>query len=171
MCLTSVFQNSCSTECQLYHASNLSKRSLQKFLVYAILQPGHPDHLLLEGANNRNVNISHRFLAAPVQANRLANQLYISIVSTRLNIRASYQSAYSGLRFLGEIPAGVMILSMLACSRLRDGGGKSFSNKKCEKRAGVSPFLAWGDFHARSRFARSAILEEKWGTTRSLYTI
>ena len=103
---------SCSTECQLYHASNLPKRSLQKFLVYAILQPGHPDHLLLEGANNRNVKISHRFLAAPVQANRLANQLYISIVSTRLNIRASYQSAYSGLRFLGEIPAGVMILSM-----------------------------------------------------------
>ena len=31
-----------------------------------------------------------------------------------------------------------------------------------------SPFLAWGDFHARSRFARSIILEEKWGTTRSL---
>ena len=29
-------------------------------------------------------------------------------------------------------------------------------------------FLAWGDFHARSRFARSTILEEKWGTTRSL---
>ena len=77
-----------------------------------ILQPGHPNHLLLEGANNRNVNISHRFLAAPVQANRLANQLFISIVSTRLNIHASYQSAYSGLRFLGEIPAGVMILSM-----------------------------------------------------------
>ena len=26
---------------------------------------------------------------------------------------------------------------VLACSRLRDGGGKSFSNKKCEKRAGA----------------------------------
>ena len=26
----------------------------------------------------------------------------------------------------------------------------------------------WGDFHARSRFARSTIPEEKWGTTRSL---
>ena len=26
-----------------------------------------------------------------------------------------------------------------------------------------SPFLAWGDFHARS-----TIPEEKWGTTRSL---
>ena len=25
----------------------------------------------------------------------------------------------------------------LACSRLRDGGGKSFSNKKCEKRVGA----------------------------------
>ena len=31
-----------------------------------------------------------------------------------------------------------------------------------------SPFLAWGDFHARSHFARSTIPEEKWGTTRSL---
>ena len=32
----------------------------------------------------------------------------------------------------------------------------------------MSPFLAWGDFHARSRFARSTIPKEKWGTTRSL---
>ena len=32
----------------------------------------------------------------------------------------------------------------------------------------VSPFLAWVDFHARSRFACSTIPEEKWGTTRSL---
>ena len=32
----------------------------------------------------------------------------------------------------------------------------------------MSPFLAWGDFHACSRFVRSTIPEEKWGTTRSL---
>ena len=32
-----------------------------------------------------------------------------------------------------------------------------------EKARRVSPFLAWGDFHARSRFARSTIREEKWG--------
>ena len=32
----------------------------------------------------------------------------------------------------------------------------------------MSPFLAWGDFHARSGFSRSTIPEEKWGTTRSL---
>ena len=40
--------------------------------------------------------------------------------------------------------------------------------KKSPRR--VSPFLAWGDFifNARSRFARSTIPEEKWGTTRSL---
>ena len=37
-----------------------------------------------------------------------------------------------------------------------------------EKRRRVSPVLAWGDFHARSRVARSTIPEEKWGTTRSL---
>ena len=29
-------------------------------------------------------------------------------------------------------------------------------------------FLAWGGFHARLRFARSTIPEEKMGTTRSL---
>ena len=29
-------------------------------------------------------------------------------------------------------------------------------------------FLAWVDFHARSRFTRSTIPEEQWGTTRSL---
>ena len=29
-------------------------------------------------------------------------------------------------------------------------------------------FLAWDGFHARSRFARSTVPEEKWGTTRSL---
>ena len=38
---------------------------------------------------------------------------------------------------------------------------------KCE-RARKSPharkaFLAWGDFHTRTRFARSTIPEEKWG--------
>ena len=32
----------------------------------------------------------------------------------------------------------------------------------------VSPALAWGNFHARSRFARFTFHEEKWGTTRSL---
>ena len=32
----------------------------------------------------------------------------------------------------------------------------------------VSPFLAYGDFLARSRFARSTIPADKWGTTRSL---
>ena len=34
----------------------------------------------------------------------------------------------------------------------------------------MSPFLAWGDFYARSRFAHSTIPEEKWGTTGSLRT-
>ena len=32
------------------------------------------------------------------------------------------------------------------------------------------PFLAWGDFHARLRSARSTIPEEKWVTTCSLKT-
>ena len=31
----------------------------------------------------------------------------------------------------------------------------------------VSPFLAWGDYHAPSRFACSTVPEDEWGTTRS----
>ena len=38
-------------------------------------------------------------------------------------------------------------------------------------RVKITPFLAWSDFHARSRFARSTIPEEKWGTTRSLPSV
>jgi len=37
-----------------------------------------------------------------------------------------------------------------------------------KRRASRLAFLAWGDFHARSRLARFTIPEEKWGTTRSL---
>ena len=33
----------------------------------------------------------------------------------------------------------------------------------------VSPFLAWGDFHARSRFARSAVSEENSGGLLVVY--
>ena len=45
--------------------------------------------------------------------------------------------------FLPEPPGLTNVFSSekashpVACSRLRDGGGKSFSNKKCEKRAGA----------------------------------
>ena len=35
-----------------------------------------------------------------------------------------------------------IIVIRLACSRLRDSGGKSFSNKKCEKRAAPFPSRA-----------------------------
>ena len=40
--------------------------------------------------------------------------------------------------------------------------------RNASARENQSPFLAWGDFHARSLFARSTIPEEKWGTIRSL---
>ena len=85
-------------------SQNLPKRSLRDFLSLR-----HPNHFVLVGANNRNVIITYRFLAAPVQANRdffyidCMTSLYISTVSTFLNIRASYWGASSGFRLLGEI--------------------------------------------------------------------
>ena len=42
----------------------------------------------------------------------------------------------------------------------------SFLGKICRLRVVLQTrlaFLAWGDFHTRSRFARSTIPEEKWG--------
>ena len=44
--------------------------------------------------------------------------------------------------------------SKLACSRLRDGGGKSFSNKKCEKREGAGERQGGGQA-ATSPFPKS----------------
>ena len=49
--------------------------------------------------------------------------------------------------------------SVLACSRLRDSGGKSFSEKQCEKRAGAGErqclarvlFSLWSFYSLRSR--------------------
>ena len=46
----------------------------------------------------------------------------------------------------------------------RERAWKSPHPRKDDTRLG----LAWGAFHARSRFARSTITEEKWGTTRLL---
>ena len=46
-------------------SQNLPKRSLGD-----LLSLRHPNHLVLAGANNRNVIITYRFLTAPVQANR-----------------------------------------------------------------------------------------------------
>ena len=39
--------------------------------------------------------------------------------------------------------------------------------ERAKRERAMSPFLAWGDFQASSRFTRSTIPEEKWGTTRS----
>ena len=51
------------------------------------------------------------------------------------------RSTYTSWIWINWCEAGVP----LACFRLRDGGGKSFSNKKCEKRAGAGERQGGGD--------------------------
>ena len=69
-------------------SQNLPRGSLRDFLSLR-----HPNHFVLAGANNRNVIITYRFLAAPVQANRdfFSGMLtvYFNCISTLLKIRAS----------------------------------------------------------------------------------
>ena len=45
----------------------------------------HPNHFVLAGANNRNVIITYRFLAAPVHANR--DFFYIDCMSVYFNCK------------------------------------------------------------------------------------
>ena len=47
-------------------------------------------------------------------------------------------------------------------TKLRPDGPKKFGGGG-ETTPRRLAFLAWGDFYARSRFARSSIPEEKWG--------
>ena len=86
-------------------SQNLPKRSLRGFSVLR-----HPNHLrYLRARTIENVVITHRFLAAPIECKSrffLAYCLYISAVSTFLNIRTSYLSASSKFHLLVEISVG-----------------------------------------------------------------
>ena len=129
-------------------SQNLPERSLWDFLSLR-----HPNHFVLPGANNRNVIITHRFLAAPVQGNRdffLPYWLYFSTVSSFLNIRASYYSASSGFRPEGEIPAEAIIQETKKIQQLTQYDKRStktsFDNryhrvgKPCKKETSVVSF-------------------------------
>ena len=80
-------------------SQNLPKRSLRDFLCLR-----HPNHLVLAGANNRNVIITYRFLAAPVQANR---DFFWHILTVHFNCNYFPQYMRELLEFLlGISPSG-----------------------------------------------------------------
>ena len=61
----------------------------------------------------------------------------------------------------------VIVALNLACSRLRDSGGKSFSNKKCEKSAGA-PKRAWQDINTSQNCSCSSTRKQNWYILSSL---
>ena len=130
-------------------SQNLPEQSLWDFLSLR-----HPNHFVLASANNRNVIITYRFLAAPVQGIQIFSiltvWLYISNVSTFLNIRASYKSASSGFRPLGQIPAGAMTSSNKTGTQFYFIIQQLTLNKPfkcdcagCKKKHGFSTFKKW----------------------------
>ena len=50
-----------------------------------VLSLRHPNHFVLAGANNRNVIITYRFLAAPGQANR--DFFYVDFMTVYFNCK------------------------------------------------------------------------------------
>ena len=61
-------------------SQNLPKRSLGD-----VLSLRHPNHFVFAGANNKNVIITYRFLAAPVQANQ--DFFYIDSMTVYFNCK------------------------------------------------------------------------------------
>ena len=53
------------------------------FVIFCALR--HPNHFVIAGANNRNVIITYRFLAAPIQANR--DFFYIDCMTVYFNCK------------------------------------------------------------------------------------
>ena len=90
-------------------SQNLTQGSFRDFLSLR-----HPNHFVLADANNTNVIITYRFLAAPVQAN---SSFFSGILTVYFNCK--YFPYYTrellecllGFRLLGEIPAGAIIQS------------------------------------------------------------
>ena len=81
------------------------------FGIFCVLR--HPNHFVLAGANNRNVIITYRFLAAPVQANR--DFFYIDCMTVYFNCEYFPQDTRELLECLrgispsGRNPAGEII--------------------------------------------------------------
>ena len=81
-------------------SQNLPKRSLGD-----VLSSRHPNHFVLVGTDSSRPPFEQIEMFSI-----LTVWLYISTVSTFLNIRASSKSASSGFRLLGEIPAGAIMV-------------------------------------------------------------
>ena len=56
--------------CSAVAHAHAEKTPVPKWSLRDFLSLRHPNHFVFAGANNRNVIIAYRFLAAPVQANR-----------------------------------------------------------------------------------------------------
>ena len=102
-------------------SQNLPKRSLQDFLSVR-----HLNHLVLAGANNRNVIITYLVLAAPVQANRdfswhtdLTRELLVG--ECLLGISLSGRNACGGNNFIlknfREIPTILNPFHVFPCRK------------------------------------------------------
>ena len=74
--------------------------------------------------------------------------IQITTLNNKNTFGAPYLSTHAPLRFNSSMSSLLGAFDSLSPPRLA--------------------FLAWGDFQARSRFARLTIPEDKWGTTRSL---
>ena len=63
------------------------------FGIFCVLR--HPNHFVLAGANNRNVIITYRFLAVPVQASR--DFFYIDCMTVYFNCKYEFLECLLGI--------------------------------------------------------------------------
>ena len=106
------------------------------FGIFCVLR--HPNHFVLAGANNRNVIITYRFLAAPVQANR--DFIYIDCMTVYFNCK--YFPYYTrgllecllGISPSGRNPCRVNNLATYIQDRAKESDSRGVKkNKKLKK--------------------------------------
>ena len=115
------FQNNCSTECHCVTQKSIEVWLHNKchkiylsgpfgiFGLYVILTISYLRAQTIK-TSSLPTDSSRRLFKQIEIFSILTVWLYISTVSAFLNIRASYKSASSGFRLLGEIPSGAIII-------------------------------------------------------------
>ena len=120
------------------NVKNLPKRSLGMFCLYIILTISYLRAQTIE-TSSLPTDSSRPLFKQIENFSILTVWLYISTVSTFLNIRSSYLSASSGFRLLGEIPAGAIIscfyvtLSWKELMALLDSQAKFQKERNCQE--------------------------------------
>ena len=99
----------------------------------------------------------NRFYVLQVCKEMLLWRLYPVLAQKKRNLCVNWVDLISRLRVVPHFSSG----RVERAKRERNASARKNHPTREKATRGVCPFLAWGDFHGRSRFARSTLPEEQ----------